>query len=126
MFDETDKRFVQHVAPYLAEGARRSLLFGEATEPETPHAPGLLVLSNDWQIESSTPGVDRWLEDLLDGDLRAGRLPSEVLTVAGRHCDRPTALRQARSPWRGCSPGRAGGWFCTVQRCGQGLSFGWL
>ncbi|MEJ7741608.1 MAG: LuxR C-terminal-related transcriptional regulator [Nocardioidaceae bacterium] len=95
MFDETEKRFVQQVAPYLAEGARRSLLFGEATEPETPHAPGLLVLSNDWQIESSTPGVDRWLEDLPDGDLRAGRLPSVVLTVAGQ------ALRSANSTQAG-------------------------
>jgi len=84
MFDETEKRFVQHIAPYLAEGARRSLLFGEATEPETPHAPGLLVLSKDWKVESSTPGVDRWLEDLPDGQVNAGRLPSAVLTLAGQ------------------------------------------
>jgi DNA-binding CsgD family transcriptional regulator len=84
MFDEAEKRFVGHAAPFLAEGARRSLLFGEATEPETPYAPGLLVLSKDWELESSTPGVDRWLEDLPDGDVRAGRLPSAVLTVAAQ------------------------------------------
>ena len=91
MFDETEKRFVQHAAPYLAEGARRSLLFGEATEPETPHAPGLLVLSQDWEVESSTPGVERWLEDLPDGDVHAGRIPSAVLTVAAQ------ALRSTRN-----------------------------
>ena len=95
MFDETDKRFVRRVAPYLAEGARRSLLFGEATEPETPHPPGLLVLSKDWKVESSTPGVDRWLEDLPDGEVRAGRLPSVVLTVAGQ------ALRSVNSTQTG-------------------------
>jgi DNA-binding CsgD family transcriptional regulator len=91
MFDENEKRFVQHAAPYLAEGARRSLLFGEATAPETPHAPGLLVLSQDWEVESSTPGVERWLEDLPDGDVRAGRMPSVVLTVAAQ------ALRSTRN-----------------------------
>jgi DNA-binding CsgD family transcriptional regulator len=84
MFDATEKRFVQEAALHLAEGARRSLIFGEATEPESTHAPGLLVLSSDWKIESSTPGVDRWLEDLPDGDLGAGRMPSVVLTVAGQ------------------------------------------
>jgi DNA-binding CsgD family transcriptional regulator len=87
MFDPAEKRFVQEAAPYLAEGARRSLLFGEATDPETPQAPGLLVLSDDWQLESTTPGVEAWLADLPDGG--DGRLPSAVLSVAGR------ALRSA-------------------------------
>ena len=31
MFTDADQRFVQEAAPHLAEGARRSLLFGEAT-----------------------------------------------------------------------------------------------
>jgi DNA-binding CsgD family transcriptional regulator len=88
-FDAAEKRFVQEAAPYLAEGARRSLLFGEATDPETPQAPGLLVLSQDWKVESTTPGVDQWLDALPDGDVDAGRLPSVVLTVAGQ------ALRSA-------------------------------
>ncbi len=93
MFDATEKRFVQQAAVHLAEGARRSLLFGEATEPETPHAPGLLVLSKDWQVESSTPGLDRWLEDLPDGDPTVGRLPSVVLTVAGQALRSPTTTQ---------------------------------
>jgi DNA-binding CsgD family transcriptional regulator len=84
MFDEAEKRFVRHAAPYLAEGVRRSLLFGEASDPETPYAPGLLVLSQDWKVESSTPGVDRWLADLPDGDVPGGRMPSAVLTVAAQ------------------------------------------
>jgi hypothetical protein len=56
MFDQTEKRFVQHAAPYLAEGARRSLLFGEANEPETPHAPGLLVTGR------SSPRHPAWID----------------------------------------------------------------
>jgi len=53
------------------------------------------VLSKDWKVESSTPGVDRWLEDLPDGEVRAGRMPSVVLTVAGQ------ALRSVNSTQTG-------------------------
>ena len=83
-FDDVEKRWLRTLAPHLAEGARRSLLVGEATDPEGPQAPGLLVLADDWTVESSTPGVQQWLRDLPDGDVDAGRLPAAVLSVAGR------------------------------------------
>jgi DNA-binding CsgD family transcriptional regulator len=89
MFDPEEIGFVRAIAPLLGEGARRALLLGEATDPEGPEAPGLLVLSSKWEVESATPGVERWISDLPEGDLDAGRLPSAVLAVAGR------ALRSA-------------------------------
>ena len=92
LFDEQELAFVRQVAPSLAEGARRALLIGEATDPEGPDAPGLLVLSQGWEVESATPGVERWLAALPDGDWDAGKLPSAVLAVAGR------ALRTAEHP----------------------------
>jgi DNA-binding CsgD family transcriptional regulator len=92
MFDDQDLEFVRAVSPYLAEGARRALLLSEATAPEGPDAPGLLVVTDQWNIESATPGVERWLSELPDGDWAAGRLPSSVLAVAGR------ALRSAKYP----------------------------
>jgi len=49
-----------------------------------PQAPGLLVLSSEWEVESATPGVERWVSDLPDGDWDGGRLPSAVLAVAAR------------------------------------------
>lgn len=79
-FDDAEKAFVQTSARHLAEGARRSLLLGEATDPETSQAPGLVVVSRDWVIESSTPGVEEWLHDLPGGD--GGQLPTAVLSVA--------------------------------------------
>jgi DNA-binding CsgD family transcriptional regulator len=88
LFDEREIRFIGAVAPYLAEGARRGLLAGEATDPEGHDGPGLVVLSARWDIESTTPGVERWLADLPDGDWAAGRLPSAVLSVAGRAFER--------------------------------------
>ena len=93
-FDDSDKRFLLAVAPHLAEGARRALLVGEATDPEGPDAPGLLILTDHWEIDSATPGVDRWLSELPDGDWNAGRLPSAVLSLAGR------ALRTSENPDR--------------------------
>ena len=92
MFDDDELAFVQAVAPSLAEGARRALLVGEAVDPEGPDAPGLVVLADDGEVESATPGVERWLQALPDGDWDAGRLPSAVLAVAGR------ALRTAEHP----------------------------
>lgn len=91
LFERHELEFVEAVAPYLAEGARRALVVGEATEPEGPDTPGLLVLSDSWEVESITPGVERWVSELPDGDWAAGRLPSSVLSVAGR------ALRTAES-----------------------------
>jgi len=89
MFDPDEIGFVRAIAPSLGEGAKRALLLGEATDPEGPEAPGLLVLSSRWELESATPGVERWVSDLPEGDWDAGRLPSAVLSVAGQ------ALRSA-------------------------------
>jgi DNA-binding CsgD family transcriptional regulator len=94
MFAEAEKHFVKAATPYLAEGARRALLIGEAADPEGPDAPSVLIVNDGWEIESATPGVDRWLRDLPDGDFDAGRLPSAVLAVASR------ALRTAEQPAR--------------------------
>jgi DNA-binding CsgD family transcriptional regulator len=92
-FDAEEIGFMRAISPDLAEGARRALLIGEASDPEGPDAPGLVVLGERWSVESLTPGVERWLEELPGGDWEArGKLPSAVLAVAGR------ALRSAERP----------------------------
>jgi DNA-binding CsgD family transcriptional regulator len=83
-FDEDEIGLLHEVAPVLAAGTRRALLVGEATDPEGPDAPGLLVLSEDWDLESATPGTARWIAELPDGDWDAGQLPTSVLAVAGQ------------------------------------------
>jgi DNA-binding CsgD family transcriptional regulator len=84
-FDADELAFLLEMAPYLAAGTRRGLLIGEASDPEGPDAPGLLVLDADLRAESMTPGVERWLAELPDGDWEAKqRLPSSVLAVATR------------------------------------------
>jgi len=84
-FDTDELALLLELAPYLADGTRRGLLIGEASDPDGPDAPGLLVLAADLGIESMTAGVERWLAELPDGDWAAKqRLPSAVLAVARR------------------------------------------
>ncbi|TCO28184.1 regulatory LuxR family protein [Kribbella steppae] len=92
LFGDEDQAFLRSIAPVLAAGARNSLLLGAATDPEGSDAPGLIVVTGNWEIESATPGVEHWLRDLPDGDWETGRLPSAVLAVAGQ------ALRTATYP----------------------------
>ncbi len=84
MFDSNEKAFLKAVGPDLAKGARTGLLVGEARDPQWPDSPGLVVLSEDGEVESTTQGVERWLSDLPGGDLDAGMLPPAVHAVAGR------------------------------------------
>ena len=91
-FDSDELGFLRAVSPYLAEGARRGLLVGETADPDGPDAPGLIVLRDDWSVDSLTPYVERWLNELPDGDWNVhGKLPPSVLAVAGR------ALRTAQN-----------------------------
>jgi DNA-binding CsgD family transcriptional regulator len=103
LFAPDEIQFLCDVAPYLAEGARRGLLVGEAADPEGSDAPGLVVLREDWSVESLTPGVDRWLAELPDSEWETrGRVPPVVLSVAGRalrtaeHADAPGEVALAR------------------------------
>lgn len=89
MFEDDEIEFARAISALLADGARRALLLGEATDPEGPEAPGLVVLTADWELESATPGVEQWLSDLPEGNWDAGALPSAVLAVAAQ------ALRSA-------------------------------
>ena len=84
MFDEREKAFLRAAAPIWAQGARRALLMGEARDPEGPNSPGLVILNSQFQVESTTQGVERWLDELPDGDWSSGRLPSAVMAVAAR------------------------------------------
>lgn len=82
MFDAAERDFVSAVAPILAEGVRRALLLGEATAPEWPDAPGLLILDGAGGVVSTSPAVEVWLEQL--PRVRSGALPAAVHAVATR------------------------------------------
>ena len=116
---------IEAVAPHLAEGARTvaARRRGQAT-PRDRTRPGSSCSPQDWEVESATPGVERWLAELPDGDWDAGTLPPSVLAVAGR------ALRtaegrgriRARSRSPACCRGRAPGWSSTAPASSRGAS----
>jgi DNA-binding CsgD family transcriptional regulator len=67
MFSQHEIRFMTAAAPLIAEGIRRGLLVGEATEPDLPDAPGLAVFSVDGEVESISPSAQEWFA-LFPGD----------------------------------------------------------
>lgn len=85
LFSEEEINFMRRIASHLATGAQRGLLIGEASDPDGPEAPGLLILKDDWSVESMTPGVERWLDELPQSSWQCDNtLPPSVLAVAGR------------------------------------------
>ena len=103
-FSAEELEFLRLVAPHLAEGVRRGLLLGEASEPEGPSAPAIVVLGPDLDPESYTPGAQQWLTDLPTP--KAGTMPPAVLSVAQtvlhqRDEPRQTASTRVRSQDRG-------------------------
>ncbi|HZA40742.1 MAG TPA: helix-turn-helix transcriptional regulator [Actinomycetota bacterium] len=80
-FDFSDMEFMATVAPHLAGGVRRGLLVGEATDPDLPDAPGLVVLDARGEIESLSAGAEHWIA-LLPGPQIGDALPASVTSVA--------------------------------------------
>jgi DNA-binding CsgD family transcriptional regulator len=84
LFDRDEIAFLRAVSPLLAEGARRALLVGEATDPEEADSPGLVVMNERLSVESTTPGVERWLAELPGGAWERRVLPPAITAVAAR------------------------------------------
>ncbi|QZY28882.1 helix-turn-helix domain-containing protein [Nocardioides coralli] len=80
LFDAADQTFLREASPALADGVRRALLLGEATEPQWPDSPGLVILGPDLEVDSLSPGAEEWLDELADSG--PGHLPPAVLSVA--------------------------------------------
>jgi DNA-binding CsgD family transcriptional regulator len=93
-FSPDELAFLRELAPALAGGLRRALLLGEARDPDAPDPPGLVVLTSSLEIESVTPGTERWIEDL-PGASYGGALPAALVSVA-RAALRPGEMAIAR------------------------------
>lgn len=82
MFSEGEVRFMAAAAPIIADGVRRGLLIGEATEPDQPAAPGMAVLNAQGTVESVSPGTDEWFARMPRDDGRLGGVPTSVIAAA--------------------------------------------
>jgi hypothetical protein len=84
-FDATEVAFVASLAEALAEGFRMALLAPGLNAEEAVQGPGVLVLDDRGQLESITPGAERWLQEITDVVPSDGRaLPLPVYGVAAR------------------------------------------
>ncbi len=82
MFSEHEIGFMVAAAPLIADGVRRGLLVGEATDPDRPDAPGLVVMTSDGDMEALSPGATAWFSRLPDDDGRHDGVPTSVLAAA--------------------------------------------
>jgi DNA-binding CsgD family transcriptional regulator len=106
-FSEPEKAFIGTIAPVLGDAARRALLVGQAREPDFSDAPALVVLDQRLSVESTTPGAERWLHDLPDGD--ATTLPPSIVAVAA-HTLRCAHSAHVGEPAVSRVRGRSGTW----------------
>lgn len=82
MFSPHEIAFMVAAAPLVAAGVRHGLLVGEATDPERPDSPGLVVMTGDGEVHSLSSTAQEWFDRLPDDDGRQDGVPTSVLAVA--------------------------------------------
>src|SRR3984957_632576 len=82
-FSRDEARFVQRLAPHLAEGLRMGLLRQACDADSTADGPGMVVLAADGTVAGMNDTAGRWLEDL-GGPADGSDLPIEISALAVR------------------------------------------
>jgi DNA-binding CsgD family transcriptional regulator len=82
-FSRDEARFVQRLAPHLAEGLRTGLLRQACDLEDTADSPGLVILGADGAVAGMNDAAGRWLEDL-GGRADGWDLPIEISALATR------------------------------------------
>jgi hypothetical protein len=105
--------------PVGLAAARRGRASGAAGRrghrPEESESPGLVVLDERLSVESTTPGVERWLADLPGGAWERRVLPPAITAVAARALatlDDPSGAAELAVARVRARSGR--GWCCTA------------
>ena len=88
-FSSDEIRFVQRVAPHLAEGIRLGLLRQACSAQNMTDGPGLVIVTSDGAVAGMNDCAGRWLEQL-GGRADGSKLPVEISAVA-------TSLRRLNS-----------------------------
>jgi DNA-binding CsgD family transcriptional regulator len=82
-FSRDEARFVQRLAPHLAEGLRMGLLRQACDLENVADGPGLIILGADGAVAGMNDAAGRWLEDL-GGHADGSDLPIEIAALATR------------------------------------------
>ncbi|MFN2629463.1 MAG: LuxR family transcriptional regulator [Gaiellaceae bacterium] len=81
-FSAQESRFVERIAPHLADGFRLATLIGD-TLVEGVSPPGVVVIAEDGSRSAANAAAERWLDEL-GADPGRNELPLELLAVAAR------------------------------------------
>jgi DNA-binding CsgD family transcriptional regulator len=82
-FSPSEVRFVQRIAPHLAEGLRTGLLRQACDLEDAAVGPGLIILGASGEVAGMNDAAGRWLEDL-GGRADGSDLPIEIPVLATR------------------------------------------
>jgi DNA-binding CsgD family transcriptional regulator len=81
-FSPQEARFVERIAPHLADGFRLAMLI-DSTQLDDASTPGVVVLDEDGSRSATNAAGERWLDEL-GADPEGNELPLELLAVAAR------------------------------------------
>ncbi len=90
VFSADEARFVQRLAPHLAEGLRMGLLRQACSAGDASQGPGLVMLAADGAVAGMNGAAGQWLADL-GGRADGSDLPVEISALAVRLRDLPAA-----------------------------------
>jgi len=82
-FSAAEARFVQQIAPHIAEGIRMGLLRQDCNLESPTDGPGLVLLAADGAVAGMNQAAERWLEEL-GGQPDGSELPIEISALATR------------------------------------------
>jgi DNA-binding CsgD family transcriptional regulator len=82
-FSPGEARFVQRLAPHLAEGLRLGLLRQACDLEDATDGPGLVILAADGAVAGMNDAAGQWLEEL-GGRADGSDLPIEIKALAVR------------------------------------------
>lgn len=82
-FSAAEARFVQQIAPHIAEGIRMGLLRQDCDLESPTDGPGLVLLAADGAVAGMNQAAERWLEEL-GGQPDGSELPIEISALATR------------------------------------------
>jgi DNA-binding CsgD family transcriptional regulator len=83
VFSPEEARFIQRLAPHLAEGLRMGLLRNACELEDSAGAPGLVILAGDGALGGMNEAAGGWLEEL-GGHADGSNLPIEIVALATR------------------------------------------
>ncbi|HEX9031936.1 MAG TPA: hypothetical protein VF834_08825 [Streptosporangiaceae bacterium] len=84
LFTEWETRYLQRLAPHLAEGLRAGLLADAAEPAGQLQGPALVVLDPAGEVVAATEQAGAWFAELADDRHAALPAPPEVYAVAAR------------------------------------------